>query len=289
MSWLFFLDESGHDHKNTPFEVRGGIALKDNRIWPFIRQIKELEIALFGREMINYGKEIKGERLLNRERYKMSRKAILDPVTRRTLCNSLLNKSGKNPKGYELVAYHQTCIEFAQKIMQILLDNNAVIFASLIPKGTKKPSGMIDCNFLRKDLVFLFERYFYFLEREDEYGLIIMDETDKKEDISFVTRLHKYFTLTANGRYRTSRIIPVPLFVSSDMSYPVQVADVCIYCINWGFRLKYYSHAEYRREIADEFGPSIARLQYKGSISVEDQQRDIYGIVYVPDPYTSRD
>jgi hypothetical protein len=80
MSWLFFLDESGHDHKNTPFEVRGGIALKDNRIWPFIRQIKELEIALFGREMINYGKEIKGERLLNRERYKMSRKAILDPV-----------------------------------------------------------------------------------------------------------------------------------------------------------------------------------------------------------------
>ena len=27
MSWLLFLDESGHDHRNMPYEVRGGIAL----------------------------------------------------------------------------------------------------------------------------------------------------------------------------------------------------------------------------------------------------------------------
>lgn len=26
MSWLLFLDESGHDHKQIPYEVRGGIA-----------------------------------------------------------------------------------------------------------------------------------------------------------------------------------------------------------------------------------------------------------------------
>lgn len=27
MSWFLFLDESGHDHKTMPYEVRGGIAL----------------------------------------------------------------------------------------------------------------------------------------------------------------------------------------------------------------------------------------------------------------------
>ncbi len=27
MSWLLFLDESGHDHRQLPYEVRGGIAL----------------------------------------------------------------------------------------------------------------------------------------------------------------------------------------------------------------------------------------------------------------------
>ena len=34
--------------------------------------------------------------------------------------------------------------------------------------------------------------------------------------------------------------MPTPFFVSSDMSYAVQAADLCIYCIyciNWGFRL----------------------------------------------------
>ena len=33
MSWLLFMDESGHDHKNTPLEVRGGIALHAKDIW----------------------------------------------------------------------------------------------------------------------------------------------------------------------------------------------------------------------------------------------------------------
>lgn len=257
MSWLLFVDESGHDHKNTPFEVRGGVAIKDERIWPFIRQIKALEIALFSREMKSFIKEIKGE--------------------------------GDNPQGKEIIVYHQTCIDFAQKLMQLLIDNNAVIFASMIPKGVQKPYGASEENYLRKDLVFLFERYFYFLERENEYGLIVMDETDKKEDLNFVNRLQKYFTLTANGRYRTSRIIPVPFFVSSDMSYPVQAADVCIYCINWGFRLPFFDDKiEYRSEIGEEFGPSLSRLQYKGKIGFEDETKDIFGIVYVPDPYTSR-
>ena len=27
MAWLFFIDESGHDHKHMPYEVRGGFAI----------------------------------------------------------------------------------------------------------------------------------------------------------------------------------------------------------------------------------------------------------------------
>ena len=36
MSWLLFLDESGHDHKQLPYEVRGGIALHARQLWPFV-------------------------------------------------------------------------------------------------------------------------------------------------------------------------------------------------------------------------------------------------------------
>ena len=37
MSYLLFIDESGHDHRHAPYEVRGGIALHSRKLWPFIR------------------------------------------------------------------------------------------------------------------------------------------------------------------------------------------------------------------------------------------------------------
>lgn len=48
MSWLLFLDESGHDHKHMPYEVRGGIALQDERLWPSTRAVQQLERECFG-------------------------------------------------------------------------------------------------------------------------------------------------------------------------------------------------------------------------------------------------
>ena len=43
MSWPLFCDESGHDHKNTPLEVRGGIVIKTNKIWDFVQAFAEAE------------------------------------------------------------------------------------------------------------------------------------------------------------------------------------------------------------------------------------------------------
>ncbi|HEV3204079.1 MAG TPA: hypothetical protein VGY77_06845, partial [Gemmataceae bacterium] len=48
MSWLLFLDESGHDHKHMPYEVRGGVALHARELWPFVRAVDDLEYATFG-------------------------------------------------------------------------------------------------------------------------------------------------------------------------------------------------------------------------------------------------
>ena len=39
MAWLLFMDESGHDHKQMPYEVRGGFALHDEQLWPFVRDV----------------------------------------------------------------------------------------------------------------------------------------------------------------------------------------------------------------------------------------------------------
>jgi len=144
-------------------------------------------------------------------------------------------------------------------------------------------------EYLRKDQVFLLERFFYFLETKREHGILVMDEVDKAEDRRFVARLQADFTKTVKGRYRTTWIVPTPFFVASDMTYAVQAADVCIYCINWGFRVASVGmDAAVREEIALEFGPWLNRLQFRGQGYHEGEVFESFGIVYVPDPYAGR-
>jgi len=68
MSWFLFMDESGHDHKTMPYEVRGGVALQDRTVWPFIRAVSSLEQSCFGVRLADFKKEFKGEKLLDKNR-----------------------------------------------------------------------------------------------------------------------------------------------------------------------------------------------------------------------------
>jgi hypothetical protein len=49
------------------------------------------------------------------------------------------------------------------------------------------------------------------------------------------------------------------------MTYAVQAADLCIYCVNLGFRLPAQGmNAPTRDEIANRFGDWLGRLQFRG-------------------------
>ena len=237
MRYLLFMDESGHDHKTMPYEVRGGIALHARELWPFIQAMRHEEKAAFGTALSRYGGEVKGRRLLDADRFRWAAQGgrIADALRRR-------------------------------HVLRLLHRHAAVLFASAIPAQVRRPAAPQAHGFLRKDHVFLLERFFYFLEDREEHGLLVMDETEKELDRQFVRRLQAYFTRTATGRLRTGWIVPAPLFVASDMNYPVQAADVCIYCLNWGFRLPARGmNAPVREEISAEFAQHVARLQYRGS------------------------
>lgn len=292
MSWLLFLDESGHDHHNMPYEVRGGVALHAENLWPFIRAISGLELAAFGTELGQFQKELKGAKLLDRDRYKWALQGEpLPEEARRKHCRAFPTKGleKKVPTREEFTAYGQASLEMARGIFQLLREHSAVLFAAAIPRDVVKPQTFEASEFLRKDQVFLLERYFYFLEQRREYGLLFMDEVEKAADRRFVRRLQAYFTKTQVGRYRTRWIVPSPLFVASDMTYPVQAADLCIYCINWGFRLPSEGmDTPGRSEIADEFGPWLNQLQFKGEGHRDGRTFPCYGIKYVPDPYTPK-
>lgn len=66
MSYLLFIDESGTDQKQMPYEVHGGIIVPMAKAWDLIRSIKDAERRQFGATLSRFGLESKGERLLQK-------------------------------------------------------------------------------------------------------------------------------------------------------------------------------------------------------------------------------
>lgn len=293
MSWLLFLDESGHDHKQMPYEVRGGVAIHVSKLWPFVRAVQQLELNAFGGELHLYKKELKGSTLLDAKRFKFaSQMPRMIDEERRKHCRSFLTKGLEkktNQTREEFTAYGQACLEMAEGIFQLLQDHGARLFASAVPRGAAKPPADLGENLLRKDFVFLLERFYYLLEEKQEHGILVLDEVEKSADRRFVRRLERYFTTTATGRYRSHWVVPTPFFVSSDMTYAVQAADLCIYCVNLGFRLPNQGmNAPTRNEIANRFGDWLGRLQFRGEGYRDGRVFRTFGIVHVPDLYEPR-
>lgn len=292
MSWLLFLDESGHDHKQMPYEVRGGVALHVGKLWPFVRAMQKLELDAFGAQLSLYRKELKGSTLLDKKRYKFAGQMprMIDEE-RRKHCRGFLTRGleKQNPTREEFTAYGQACLEMAQGMFQLLQDHEARLFAAAVPRGTAKPPAGLGEELLRKDQVFLLERFYYLLEEKREHGILVMDEVEKSADRRFVQRLEGYFTKTTAGRYRSHWMVPSPFFVASDMSYAVQAADLCIYCVNWGYRLPAQGmDAPVRPEIAEAFGSWLDRLQFRGEGYRDGRVFRTFGIVHVPDLFEAR-
>lgn len=291
MSYLLFLDESGHDHRNLPYEIHGGFALHAKKLWPLVKALTTLEQAAFGDHLHRFRKEIKGSKLLDKDRFRFAAQGpTMDDFARRKHALAFLQKGLRKqvPAREEFTAFGQACLMLARGIFELLDQHEARIFASIIPRrlDPPRPPDRPE-DMLRKDLVFLLERYFYMLEHSNETGLLVMDESEKMQDRKFVRRLEWYFKETANGRYRSARIVPSPFFVASDMAYPVQVADVIVYAINAGLRLPEMTEPP-REEVGVEFGPLLSRLQWRGDGYREGVAFKTRGIVYVPDPYSAR-
>lgn len=289
MSWLLFMDESGHDHKSTPLEVRGGIAIHASRIWAFVREFSDLECDAFGFSRANRGIEVKGSKLLERKRMENADKEPeLGDNERRKGAERFVTRSQQHlaPTSREFTAYGQACRAMAHGIFALLEKHGAVLFASAIPRGARKPQSYAFDHFLRKDHVFLQERFYWFLEQKQEHGLFVMDQTEKQNDKRFIRRLHDYYTKTQEGRRRSYWIVPSPLFVDSELSPGVQAADLCIYCINWGFRRPEWGfHGPARDDIHRDFAGLCGKLQFSGTAVREGNEYRQWGIVYVPDPY----
>jgi len=287
---LLFVDESGHDRKFAPYEVLAGVAVHERDLWNLIQAIRTAEMEFFGLSINSVGLEFKGRTLLKRKTFRFAEQApTIESNQRRNLVRDFLQKGhrmaiGGAPetiKRDEFTAYGQAVLAFVRRVFELAGRYHVRTFASIVSKNAAAP---VDPAFLRKDYAYLFERFFCYLEdiSPAEMGLIVFDELEKAQSRILLRQLEGYFLESEKGYHRSSRIVPEPFFVHSDLTTAVQLADIVGYCVNWGKRLKKMS--EPTRPEMEQFGRMAADLQYVGK-SVDEMHNEwpIFGIFYVED------
>lgn len=163
-----------------------------------------------------------------------------------------------------LSALAQAKIEFSGQLLDLLASHHCHVFASIVTRDAPRPAA----GLLRKDYVFLFERFYYFLDdrRFQAQGIVVFDELERVMSKILVDQMRVYFQETAKGRLRARHIVPEPFFVHSDLTTLIQVADFVAYILAWGYRYSRKSPAERRPELA----PLATKLHELGYMTRRD-------------------
>src|SRR5215203_993085 len=205
MARLLFLDESGQDQNQSPYEVLAGVAIEDNKLWPLIQAIQGLEMEHFGQRYADHDRELKAKKLLKRKTFRHAGQlGPIEPETRTGLAQGCL-ADGASASWEEITALAQAKIAFCGAVLRATRNAGGRVLAAMIPKSAPRTEG----DFLRKDYAFIFERYFYLLEDGgDEAGLIVFDELERSQSHLPVDQMHRYFLNTGRGLERARLVVP---------------------------------------------------------------------------------
>jgi len=194
------------------------------------------------------------------------------------------SKQGSNTSGVserELVGYSRAVLKFVDEVLNLAARHSVEVIASVVDIEAPRPEP----GLLRKDYVYLFERYFYFLETlpPRDRGLIVFDELGKAKAHILIQQMAAYFLGTDTGRYRSSRIVPEPFFVHSELTTGIFLADLAAYVLGWGWRLG--SMTQPRRNELQPFADKLHEMQFQGEKPRRDGEgvRGLYGIRYIED------
>ncbi|NLS91429.1 MAG: DUF3800 domain-containing protein [Planctomycetaceae bacterium] len=289
---LLFIDESGHHESGTPCEVLAGVAVSEDNLWNLVKAVRSAERDHFGDHLRNLvSDETKARGLLKTKRFRIAAKECIIPDGEGPrLAHSLLvkgkrareQKSATAGETYrEMVAYSREVLAFVHDVLDIAAGFSVQVFASVTdPKSPRPEKGN-----LRKDYVYLFERYFYYLETlpPRERGLVVFDELEKTQAHLLLQQMAAYFLWTQTGRYRSSRIVPEPFFVHSDLTTGVFLADLAAYIIGWAWRLDRMTQPS-RLELR-LYEKKLHDMQYRGEKPKQEGNGvwQLYGITYIDD------
>ncbi len=181
----------------------------------------------------------------------------------------------------ELTGYSRSVLRFIDSVLDIAAGFGVKIIASVVDTEAAKS----DRDVLRKDVVYLFERYFYLLRNQcpDRRGLVVFDELDKAQAKHLIERMAAYFLGTKTGRFRSSQIVPAPFFVHSELTAGIFLADLAAYVLGWAWRLK--SMHQPGRDELKPFAKKLHEMQFHGQKPKRDGlgHWPLHSIVYFDD------
>lgn len=259
MAYFLFVDESGIDRRESPYEVLAGVCVEDRDLWNFIDAINDAEEKFLGLRYSREKDEVKARKFLKRKVFKHA--GQLPPFEheeRRDLARQCI-RTGDSATREQITALAQAKLAFVSEVFDLCARYHCRVFASIVNRDAPRPVQDV----LRKDYAFLFERFFYFLEDRGPavQGVVVFDELDKSQANILIEQMEKYFLETATGRQRSRQVIPEPFFVHSDLTSLIQVADLLAYIISWAFRTGTMS--EPTRVELDPYKEQIAGLRYR--------------------------
>lgn len=261
MAHLVFIDESGQDHRESPYEVLAGVVIEDRDLWNLVRAIQEAETDFFGTRYSAGNRELKSRKLLTRKTFrKAAQLDAFEPDQRRALSKACL-ESGASAGRSEMTALAQAKLAYVTEVLDLCAQHHCKVIASVIRNNA---AGALPRDMLRRDYCYLFERFFYHLEDigPDNMGIVVFDELEKSRSHMLVEQMDRYFKSTAKGRYRASQVIPEPFFVHSDLTTGVQLADLAAYILSWGFRGATGLDKPARRELSP-YVRQVQRMRFR--------------------------
>jgi hypothetical protein len=288
-----FVDESGQDGKDSPYEVLAGVAVKDSELWNLVQRIHSLERDTFGMRISEGPLELKAKKILKRKTFRLAGQgSAMDPDIRRELTHSCLLKGQSSDQGIrqsvtrkELTALGQAKIAFVASLLELCSQHRVHVFASIVAHSSERP---VDGGFLRKDYAYLFERFYYFLEDKtsEPMGVGVFDELEKSRCHVLINQMEAYFLKTEKGRMRSSRIIPEPFFVHSELTTAVQLADLVAYITCWGVQVG--SMPDPARPELKSLASQVCQLRYRTVRQINGQEDFVIWSFAIIDDLRSR-
>jgi hypothetical protein len=163
---MFFIDESGHDHGEAPYEVLAAVAIAERDLWNLVQSIRNTETEVFGIHLGEIGVEFKGKKLLKTKTFRHSQQGpSIEPEKRRNLVREFLQKGWREAQGGtveprtrdEFTAYGQAVTAFVLRVLNLCAQFHVKTFAAMVSKTAQSSSAP---DILRRDYAFLFERFF---------------------------------------------------------------------------------------------------------------------------------